>query len=439
MRPSVPVPLRLLLVAALLAPSAVSATTVRLDTARAYIRTGQLAVSPGDTVCIEPGRRLYQYIRGIHGSAEHPIVVSNCPGGRVLIGTTHHFGLFFDSVSYIHVTGGLDPNFPYGIHIDGTAAGSGVSVTGNSHHVEIDHLEISGTNFAGIMVKQDFGGAPPDPLPLFPGLSIHHNRIHDTGGEGMYLGETKSPGMLFSEVEVHHNLLLRTGWDGLQASNMDGVRLHHNVLVDLGAKNELYQANGIQIGNNVKDLRVDHNVVVRSNENSLNILGGGASSIDSNWFEGAHGPQTLFIDDRTFADTGATIAIRDNFWHRTTTLAWKNYDQPNPVVLQGNRIDPVDTLIVYAAGAGPSTTTLSGNIQQTLADLAFADSAQGDFRIAAASPYAAWELGFGTAWSSGVARRSSTAAGIPKSTPVLRPGSLPMDIPHPLGRRVPTP
>jgi len=427
-----------LLAAALLAPAAVSATTVRLDTARAYIRTGQLAVAPGDTVCIEPGRRLYQFIRGIHGTADHPVVVANCPGGRVLIGTTHHFGLFLDSVSYIRVTGGLDPNVPYGILVDGTASGSGVSVTGNSHHVEIDHLEISGTNFAGIMVKQDFGGAPPDPLPLFPGLSIHHNRIHDTGGEGLYLGETKSPGMFFSEVEVHHNLVQRTGWDGLQVANMDGVRIDHNVLVDLGTKNEPVQANGIQVGNNVRDVRIDHNVVVRTGENSLILMGGGATVVDSNWFEGAHGPQSLFLDDRSFTDTGATIAIRDNFWHRTTTLAWKNYDQPNPVVLAGNRLDPVDTLIAYAAGAGPSTTTLSGNLQQTLGDLLFADSSRGDFRIVAASPYAFWELGFGTAWATGASR--GPKAGIsprPERTRFLEPRGLPLRLPQPQGRRTP--
>jgi len=412
------------------------AKTIRLDSTRTYLKSGQLKAVPGDTVCIEPGRRMFQYIQGIHGTAEAPILVTNCPGGKVLIGTTHYYGLFFDSVSYVRVSGGLDPSVPYGIHVDGTASGSGISVTGMSHHIEIDHLEISGTNFAGIMVKQDYGGSPPSPLPLFPGLSIHHNYIHHTGGEGMYLGETKSPGQLFSEVEVHHNVVVHTGWDIIQTSNMDGVRVHHNVMIDGGVKNELYQANGYQVGNNVKNLRFDHNIVIGSNENSINCLGGGKTSIDSNWLERAHGPQALFIENHSFADTGDTIEIRDNYWKALTRLAWKNYDEVNKVVFTNNHLESYDTLIYYASGAGPNTTTFAGTMIHSMASLQFEDSANGDWRLSKYSTLAHWDLGIGTVGSVSSVRRKPTtiSVGQDRRMPTYGVTGLPVSIVEPRGR-----
>jgi hypothetical protein len=411
--------------------------TIRLDSTRTYLKTGQLKVAPGDTVCLAPGRRLHQFLQGLRGTAERPIVVTNCPGGRVLVGTTHHFGIILDSVAHVRLTGGLDPQVPYGIHVDGTSAGSGVAVTGLSHHVEIERIEISGTNFAGIMVKQDYGGAPPEPLPLFPGLSIHHNHIHDVGGEGMYLGETKSPGMLFSGMEVHHNLVERAGWDGLQVSNTHGVRVHHNVVVRSGTKGELYQANGIQIGNNVRDLRLDHNIVLGSNENSLNHLGGGMATIDSNWFESPSGPQSLFIDDRSHADTGSTIAVRDNFWRHPTRLVWKNYTAVNPVTFSGNRQDPHDTLVVYASGAGPATTTFSANIVAPIAPIAFADSASDDWRIPSTNPWASWDLGFGSTTSASVVPHTPRVPAARQASRTVRLNTLPLPLPHPQGRSIP--
>ncbi|MEN9354055.1 MAG: hypothetical protein RL318_1380 [Fibrobacterota bacterium] len=412
-----------------------TATTFRLDSTQTYLKTGKLKAIPGDTVCIEPGRRLNQYIQGLRGTAEKPIVITNCPGGRVLIGTTFRYGLFLDSVAHVRLTGTGDPNFQYGIHVDGTAAGSGLSVTGLSEHVEIDHLEISGTSFAGIMVKQDYGGTPPSPLPLFPGLSIHHNHIHHTGGEGMYLGETKSPGMFFSEVEVHHNLVTHTGWDLIQVSNMDGVRVHHNVMIDGGSLKVLYQGNGFQVGDNVTNLRFDHNIVIGSNANAAILLGGGKTSLDSNWFQDPSGGQSLFIDNRSIADTGKAIEIRDNFWQNPTRLVWKNYDEVNPVVFSGNRIGKVDTLITYASGAGPSTTTFRDNPVGPIAPLIFADSAKGDWRLAYGSPWSTLDMGFGTAPASNGIRRGlgkSASPSLPART--FRPPGLPVPLVEPRGR-----
>lgn len=423
-----------------LLPLAAGAATIRLDSTQSYKKAGTVAATPGDTICITAGRRVNQYLQGLAGTAERPIVITNCPEGRVYIGNDFRYGLWLDSVAHVRVTGGLDPALEYGIHIDGTAQGSGLAVTGNSHHVEIDHIEISGVNFAGIMVKQDYSGAPPVPWPVFTGLHIHHNYIHHTGGEGMYLGETKSPGQYFRDVSIHHNLVLHTGWDLMQVANMDGVDIAHNVMVDGGVLREPVQQNGFQIGDNTRNLRFHHNVVVGSGANSAIVMGSGSIVLDSNWFSGARSDQALFIDNRSFVDTGAEIVVRDNFWESDSVpRMWSVYNEHNAVLLEGNRLDPDTNLIRYASGAGPENVTLRANEFTDIEPLVFADTAHGDYRLASGSPYAPWNFGFGTVGAVSVKPEPPSQKASDRTTAAARysASGLPVDLPHPQGRRLP--
>lgn len=430
----------LLFVSMVVTPPLALAKTIRLDSTQTYRKAGTLAVAPGDTICIAAGRRSFQYLQGITGTAERPIVIANCTEGRVYIGPGDRYGLWLDSVGHVRITGGLDPAVQYGIHIDSTILGSGLQVTGRSHHVEIDHIEISGTHFAGIMVKQDYGGSPPEPWPVFTGLSIHHNSIRNTGGEGMYLGETKSPGQFFREVTIHHNLVLHTGWDLMQVANMDGVDIAHNVMLDGGVLREPVQQNGFQIGDNTHNLRFHHNVVMDVGANAAIVMGSGNIVLDSNWFSGARLDQALFIDNRSFVDTGTPIVVRDNFWiSDSVPRMWSVYNEHNAVLLEGNRLAPDTNLIRYASGAGPANVTLRDNVFAEIAPLVFADTANGDYRLEPSSPYAAWNFGFGTAGSVSVKQGmpNRKALGMPVASFRYSVSGLPVDLPQPQGRRTP--
>ncbi|HNY31342.1 MAG TPA: right-handed parallel beta-helix repeat-containing protein [Fibrobacteria bacterium] len=427
----------LLFVSIVVSPSLALAKTIRLDSTQSYRKAGTVAVVAGDTICIAAGRRSFQYLQGITGTAEQPIVITNCPEGRLSIGPGDRYGLWLDSVAHVRITGGLDPSVEYGIHIDSTILGSGLGVTGNSHHVEIDHIEISGTHFAGIMAKQDYGESPPEPWPVFTGLHIHHNRIHHTGGEGMYLGETKSPGQYFREVSIHHNLVAHTGWDLMQVANMDGVDIAHNVMIDGGVLREPVQQNGFQIGDNTRNLRFHHNVVMDVGANAAIVMGSGNIVLDSNWFSGARIDQALFIDNRTFVDTATPIVVRDNFWQSDSVpRMWSVYNEHNTVLLEGNHLAPDTNLIRYASGAGPANVTLRDNSFAQLVPLAFADTAKGDYRLVHGSPYAAWNFGFGAAEANSIRRGSRPS---PESTSLgvfgFSSWGLPVEIPHPQGRR----
>ncbi|MBK8801700.1 MAG: right-handed parallel beta-helix repeat-containing protein [Fibrobacteres bacterium] len=385
------------------APAA--ATTFRLDSTKTWIRGTSYTYVPGDTFCLAAGKRPFQYFKGFHGSAAKPLVIRNCAEGQAVVGKGTNYGMVLDSVTYIHLTGTGAPGVDYGIWLDSTAAGSGLGITNLSHHVEVDHLRISHSNFAGIMAKKDYGGAPPDPAPVLEGLHIHHNWIHDVGGEGMYLGETKSPGMLLTDLEVDHNLVQRTGWDLIQIANsVKNIRVHHNVLLDGGLAKEPVQANGIQIGDQSRDVRIDHNIVKNTAENSLICMGSGSIVVDSNWFSRSGGRQALFVDHRTFYDSASTIRFARNWWSGSTSEAfWRIYNEKVNVVLADNVVETTPALLVLANGATTANTDTLRNVRRTIAPLSFVDSAGGDFHIPASSPYAAWDLGFGT--SSGVSTR----------------------------------
>src|SRR5690606_14830984 len=90
-----------------------------------------------------------------------------------------------------------------------------------------------------------------------------HNYVHDTGGEGLYLGSTGYGGRdytcegvttkLFPHEHrgffIHHNQIENTGWDGAQIGvTPERCEFHHNSILNAGQLNVDVQANGLQIG-----------------------------------------------------------------------------------------------------------------------------------------------------------------------------------------------
>lgn len=362
----------------LCSPAYLHATLHRLGTNQQYITNGA-QFAPGDTICLEPGRRELQHFKHLHGTAEQPILITNCPEGQVLIGTEHYYGFTLDSVSHVRISGTGSDDHEFGIWVDGTSAGMGLGVGGLSHHVEIDHLRISDVSFAGIMVKQDFGGNPPEPWPVFDGLYIHHNWIHDVGGEGMYLGETKSPGMIFKNVDVSYNLIQRTGWDLMQIANMtENIEIHHNIMLDGGLEQENFHQNGFQVGDNTGDLRFHHNIIKRVVSNLLILMGGGTTRIDSNYFEFTTGERALFMDHRSFVDTNSTILLEDNFFVAPEVNEyWRVYNDLNQVIFRNNKLQTGPDTIAYSGGAGSENVLLENNDFGNFPKLMFLDTAAG--------------------------------------------------------------
>ncbi len=228
--------------------------------ALATIGSGGLAVAntlaPGDTVFIEAHTRKRLVLKNLtQGTVASPITITNT-GGQFVIDIavqtdTDGKGITLAGCQHVVLRGTPSPgNYDYGIKINRTRritgiSSSGVKVTDNSGSgagligsldVEITNLEIANTGFAGIQAKCE---ATMPTGYVMDGLHIHHNYIHDTYGEGMYLGWTSSGRHDLANVEVNNNLLVNIGWDGIQVNTcVTNGLVHHNTIIGYGVDSD---------------------------------------------------------------------------------------------------------------------------------------------------------------------------------------------------------
>ncbi len=125
---------------------------------------------------------------------------------------------------------------------------SSLVVGGNASDYEIEYVEAGEGGFAGMVFKTDSGSVDME------NVSIHDNYIHDSGGEGIYLGSTQSdPQHQFRGLRIYNNLIARAGLNTLQVGQLaEDVVIENNVLI-LGAMNwknpfGLYQDEAVQFG-----------------------------------------------------------------------------------------------------------------------------------------------------------------------------------------------
>ena len=175
-------------------------------------------VGPGDRVCVEAGEREFLRFRHLSGSAAEPIEIVNC-GGLVRIHNEERaYALVFEDDSHdFHLTGTGDPALTYGFEISAPATtpypGVGLWLLGRSTDYEVDHVEIHDTGFAGVSAKTDplCDGSADQDVFVQRNVSFHHLFVHDTGGEGFYIGSTQADGHTItcdgaSEVHQPHFL-----------------------------------------------------------------------------------------------------------------------------------------------------------------------------------------------------------------------------------------
>ncbi len=89
---------------------------------------------------------------------------------------------------------------------------------------------------------------------------FHHNFVHDTGGEGFYIGnsfyangESTPCGVLLpgdiKNIKVYNNHVVNSGYESIQVGcATGGSEIHDNVIENYGVKNVNVQNNGIQMG-----------------------------------------------------------------------------------------------------------------------------------------------------------------------------------------------
>ena len=312
----------------------------------------------GDTIFISAQRKMAVVFDHFNGNSSAPVVIMN-RGGQVAINdTVHYAGIQLHDCHFIKLTGSGAPPVRYGFHLK--AVGAGVFLSGLSSDIELSYIAIDYDGFMGIQAKKDYHGFPPSPIPVFRNLVIHDCFIQHVS-EGMYIGETKTPGMEFKHIRIFNNVVTHTKREAIQLANAVGdVEVYNNLMFDNGVAKLYSQSNNTQMGDNtVGDYY--NNIISGANEHGIVVLGSGHIRVYSNYIANNEG---MFIDNRSVTDPLAAISVTGNyFYHITADEVVRNYNELNPILLKNNYFNT--PIPFYRSNCTDCTNATLENNQET--------------------------------------------------------------------------
>lgn len=277
----------------------------------------ELGVEPGDIICLDASLTYERPIelRNVRGSAASPVIVVNCGGKAVVEMPGRTYVMKTVNSQFFRITGTGDSDELYGISLSG-AKNLGLQMDYLSSNFEIDHIEVFNVGFAGIMAKTD----PTCDDATIRGnftmrdISFHHNYVHNTGGEGLYIGNSfyangrnLSCGMRLphdiENLDVYNNRVEDTGWEAIQVgAAISGARVFDNRVLNYGLENKGAQNNGIQIGEGSGGLCYN-NVVINGPGTGIIVLGYGDNVVFNNVIVNP-GKNGIFCDTRFSPGSG---------------------------------------------------------------------------------------------------------------------------------------
>jgi hypothetical protein len=348
-----------------------------------HINPSTLGYTPigGDTLFIASTRELPIRFQNLNGNAEKPIVVIN-QGGQVQINATRNGdwgALVFYNTTHIKLSGQGHPGFKFGFKLEANEAG--LAFVEYSSDCEAEFIKISHDGFFGIVAKKDFNGNPPSPYPVFRNLLIHDCFIENVHA-GMYLGETKSPGMEFRHVRVYNNIVRNTRREAIQIANMvEDIEIYNNTLINTGLDGLRSQSNILQIGDN-SVVRVYNNILMGAPEYGVINFGKGHTSFFNNYIVNTKG---FFCDNRLFSVALAPIEIRNNYIKDVTgDEVVKNMNEVNFLTATHNTFNtPVD---FYNDRTSEANEIITNNTQTEIHELSFQNPAQNNYALSAETP-----------------------------------------------------
>ncbi len=293
-----------------------------------FFTSTNLKVLPGQTVCIAAGNYSEIHFTGIAGEPQAPITIRNCNGRVVVKGNNN--GMLFSNCKHIRLTGETEADSTLGFKIEATSDNSmGVKIGDFSTDIELDHLEIANVGFAGIMAKSDPNCDRSNWEENFKmyNLKIHDNHIHNTGGEGIYIGSSfwnygqkiicgkdtllANPHLIYG-LEIYRNKVNNTGAEGIQYGCSPDAKVHDNLVVNTGiAPFAVFQNNGVQIGGGSGGVFYN-NIIHEVPGIGLIMIGGvGNQSIYNNLIYDT-GDAGIFSDTRPKSPINTFVKIYNN-------------------------------------------------------------------------------------------------------------------------------
>ena len=267
-------------------------------------------IAAGATICIPAGTRGALLLKNFKGTAAKPITIIN-KGGKVTFNVDVKASYAFktQNCQYFKIMGNGDAAVKYGFDVSG--GNIGMTMDDLSSDFEIANVEVRNSGFAGIMAKTD----PTCDVATQRGhftlrnVVLHDNYIHQTGGEGFYVGNsfyaegvkaacgTVLPHDVIN-VKIYNNLTELTGCEGIQVGGaIAGAEIYNNTVKSPGQSPfAAAQDNGIQIGEGTGG-RCYNNLVKNAPGNGIIVLGLGDNVVYNNFIlnSGQHG---IFSDSR---------------------------------------------------------------------------------------------------------------------------------------------
>lgn len=292
--------------------------TVPVSTNTVTVDGKALGLKPGATICLKGGATYKNIIfKNIRGTATAPITIKNCGGTAYINAGKTYFAIKTQLSSYFRITGGSGST--YGIKI--TGGHHSITLEYLTTNVEVDHVEVGYSGFSGIMAKTDpsCDNATIRGNFVMRDVKLHDNYVHDTAGEGFYVGHTfwvkgvsTSCGTRYPHalegVKIYNNVIKNSGWEAIQVgSTPTGAEVFNNRIENYGVKNVNYQNHGVQFGEGAPG-KFYRNYIKGGKGNGLIIMGNAENFIHNNVIVNA-GMDGIFIEDRT---TGAGFKLINN-------------------------------------------------------------------------------------------------------------------------------
>ena len=378
-----------------------------------YLNMTSYNLQPGAKVCIQAGNYTSISLEHINGTAAQPITIINC-GGPVTTGSGGNYGIRIIKGKYFRLTGTGDPNHQYGFKILGPPSylSSGLAIADSSSDFEIDHIEVSKAN-VGFFVKTHPQNCNPgtwgdNDNNTMRNVSLHDNYIHNTRGEGFYIGSSfytmqvldcngntiTVEAQKIRGLKIYNNITDTTEWDGIQVGNApENVEIYNNVVKNFGTINMSSQQAGIIMGGKTSG-KIYNNFILNGTGNGMQVMGFGNLSIYNNLivnagFDGSIlGQDAVIIDDRpTPGFAGPKVFVMNNTVvnaARNGFLLQNSYGTFVPGSLFYNN------LIIKSGAAGivfsPSIADSSNNvIKPQIVDAGFVNAAGNNYHLATGS------------------------------------------------------
>jgi len=228
-------------------------------------------VSPGSIIEFEPGVHGMRQITSVSGTAANPIIIRSSPLGKATIrratAASGDYICQLRSCYHVKLDGSTTPGETYGIKImyasSGTDAPSQFLFINNneyanttighpSSNITVSNVEIDGgwlsagsTNGIGIgysmsnlFQRDDWGSATIKDASLM----FENCYVHDTEGEGFYIGDNYYKGSIgIANVIIRNNIVETTGWDGINIKGFwsGNNSIYSNILTNIGIKTDV--------------------------------------------------------------------------------------------------------------------------------------------------------------------------------------------------------